>query len=292
MLAVADSSLLALNTTNPLLTISLSPGPSGGTMISSVSTDSTASLPITILGGAVALSGSTILLTGTSTTINGQSTSITNNGGSSPVLTVTNSLAFPSTPLSLVTQTTANSLSYLPLISATATALAVTNIALTFEVGTTVRGTQDATGFMGLTVAAAAVNNTLVLGIYNNGTAATDNLFTLATTGDATATTGNLAINTANKGLQIKKVAIVGTTPPYTANAMVVTNITLGTGGTAQVNNSSLTTNHVVFITRTATGGTPGTNYTTTVSAGSFTIASNALSDRSVFNALIVLGIP
>lgn len=66
-------------------------------------------------------------------------------------------------------------------------------------------------------------------------------------------------------------------------------NLTLDTGGTVTVNNTTVTANTHVILTRKTSGGTPGTNHTYTLSAGnSFTVTSDQPLDRSVYTYFLI----
>lgn len=117
----------------------------------------------------------------------------------------------------------------------------------------------------------------------NNGTAGT---FRDIIVRDATASTGNVIVGTAGKGVQIKG----GTNARIGTGAMLV-------AGTIAVSNTSVTANTRVFITRTAVGGTPATGgYTVTTTAStSFTITAisattglTSAADTSTFDWMLV----
>ena len=111
---------------------------------------------------------------------------------------------------------------------------------------------------------------------------ATDGSLTFAkgvtiTSGDLTATSGNVIVSTAGKGLQIKSGsnAKIGTTSAMTAGSVVVSN-------------TSVTANSVILHARKTTGGTPG-NVSYTISAGtSFTLTSTSGTETSTFDYMIV----
>lgn len=95
--------------------------------------------------------------------------------------------------------------------------------------------------------------------------------------GDVEVNTGNLQIQTAGKGLQVKE----------GSNAKMGTAVLVG--GTVTVNNTSVTANSRIMLTVQTTGGTVGSPYVSARTAGtSFTITSTSGTDTSTVAYLII----
>src|SRR5690606_20825931 len=105
------------------------------------------------------------------------------------------------------------------------------------------------------------------------------------TNGDITVGTGNLFINTVNRGLTIKSAAVSA----GTANASFCTSVTL-VGGTVTVNNSFVTALCTGTLAVATAGGTPGTGYRLNVGAGTFTVTSSSALDTSTLNVCFIKG--
>lgn len=99
-------------------------------------------------------------------------------------------------------------------------------------------------------------------------------------TGDVNSSTGNVLISTIGKGLQVK----TGTNAKIGQATLV--------GGTKTVANTSVTANSRIFLSVSATGGTPSTLSYTKINATSFTITSANVLDTSTIDWFIVESIP
>ncbi len=105
------------------------------------------------------------------------------------------------------------------------------------------------------------------------------------TTADVILLSGNLIINTVNKGIQIKAASVSA----GTANASFCTNVTL-VGGTVTVNNSFVTTSCSGCVAVVTAGGTPGTGYRLNIGSGTFTVTSSSALDTSTLTVTFFKG--
>lgn len=101
---------------------------------------------------------------------------------------------------------------------------------------------------------------------------------------------GELSCDTQQNRLRVHDGATPGGFPhalrseviPRAGNAVLV-------AGTVTVNDTTVTANTIVMLTRKTSGGTPGTLITYTVSAGtSFTINSDSALDTSTFSYFLI----
>lgn len=125
------------------------------------------------------------------------------------------------------------------------------------------------------------VNDWGTLQAIHQGAASTD---IVATTSNLRVASGNLKIDTAGKGLQIKSATVV----TGTANATVVTGVVL-VGGTVTINNSSITAAHIGFATRITNGGAAQGSYRVTCGAGTFTVQASSGLDASTLAVFFIL---
>ena len=121
---------------------------------------------------------------------------------------------------------------------------------------------------------------------YTSTGASWTNKMTLLNNGDLQLNSGNVIINTVNKGINIKGAAVSA----GTANASFVTSVVL-VGGTVTVNNSFVTTACCGTIAVVTAGGTPGTGYRLNIGAGSFTVTSSSALDTSTLTVAFFKGI-
>lgn len=162
--------------------------------------------------------------------------------------------------------TAAGTISSLAALSIDNYAFAGTNATITTASGILIQ-TQAVTGTV---VNAYGINISAPTGATTLNQAA---LFT----GDVGHTSGNIIINTAGNGIQIKS----------GSNARIGTG-TLS-GGTLAVANTSVTANTLVFLTDTSTSVTNVGSLTVVTSAGvGFTVTSTSVLDTSTFNYLLV----
>lgn len=161
--------------------------------------------------------------------------------------------------------------------ASTLTNLAALSIDLFGQAGTN----ATVTNAHGILIPTQAVSGTVVnaygISIFAPTGASTLNQAALFT-GDVGVTTGNIIINTAGKGIQIKS----------GSNARIGTG-TLS-GGTLAVANTSVTANTRVFLTDTTSGALTNVGSLTVVtSAGvGFTVSSTNVLDTSTFNWILI----
>lgn len=148
-------------------------------------------------------------------------------------------------------------------------------------------------------LAAVAVGNALISG--GSATAPTWGKIGLATHVSGTLADGSLSanvplLNTANAWSNAGTHSFSGLLSiaktvsfPNTGGAATSGVATLGVGGTVTVNTTAATATCLIFFQRVSTGGTIGFATTYTVSAGtSFTLLSDNVLDRSVYNWVII----
>lgn len=112
------------------------------------------------------------------------------------------------------------------------------------------------------------------------GTSITAGTTLTATSGNITATNGNLVLADAGN-----KLSIHATTTA--SDSVGITGVMSGTPGAVSVSTTACTTSSIILYSRNVTGGTPGEVSITAQTTGSFTLTSTG-NETSTFNYLII----